>query len=375
MSVTATHTPAFGVAQVTLDTPQPRLGLALRAVVRALSGMQKEALVSSSEAGLVWRLLCDEGPYLAGTDLAPPPLGFFATGMVCAYANALLALASSRGIQLRDVRLTQDTFYSMEGSALRGTMTGGALTPVLRVRAACELSEPELQSLTAEAVAACPLAGLISEPHESLFSLVHNGVPIPTGRVAELPGGALVDPRPAFDLARVAAVSDEPLLRKLQHADRVKGEGGEMSSLRSEQSRTLNARAICVIRPDGVKQIDQHLLRPIGSQFRMLSDEQGRAPDAFSYVAAGIGFCFMTQIGRYAAITKQQLDDYRVIQDTHFSTGGCPGAPVETHVFLDTPASHDGARAMLDMGEQTCFLHALCRTELAPQVQATVPAA
>lgn len=72
----------------------------------------------------------------------------------------------------------------------------------------------------------------------------------------------------------------------------------------------------------------------------------------------------------------QELDGYRVVQDTHFSLGGASGgtgragtaAPVETHVHLETPEDDDFARAVVDMGEQTCFLHALCRTGLTTKV-------
>ena len=93
----------------------------------------------------------------------------------------------------------------------------------------------------------------------------------------------------------------------------------------------------------------------------------GRAPDAQSYIAAGLGFCFMTQFGRYAKIVRRELSQYDIAQDLHFSAGGGgAGAadPAETHVYLQTGAGDDFARAALDMGERTCFLHALCRTDL-----------
>ncbi|MCI0543654.1 MAG: OsmC family protein [Actinobacteria bacterium] len=93
-------------------------------------------------------------------------------------------------------------------------------------------------------------------------------------------------------------------------------------------------------------------------------------------LAAGIGFCFITQFGRYASITKRQLDGYRVVQDLHLAAGG-PGQPgdadaVETHVYIDTPEGEDFARKILDMGERTCFLHATCRTDLATEVTVNV---
>ena len=104
---------------------------------------------------------------------------------------------------------------------------------------------------------------------------------------------------------------------------------------------------------------------------------QGRAPDANTLMSAGIGFCFMTQFGRFVSMLKLDLQDYRIVQDTHFSLGGASGAtgkegeaaPVETHVYLTTTESDDIAREMLDISEQTCFLHAFCRTDLKPKVK------
>ena len=116
---------------VAIRPPEPRRGIAIRLWVRSLSEMQKEALVASTDGdGTVWRLSSDEGPYLNGSDLAPCPLSFLTTGMVSSYMEETLALARQRGIVLRDLSLVQDNFYTMEGSALKGTMTGGALPVV-----------------------------------------------------------------------------------------------------------------------------------------------------------------------------------------------------------------------------------------------------
>jgi hypothetical protein len=170
---------------------------------------------------------------------------------------------------------------------------------------------------------------------------------------------------------------------RLKPADEVEGlPGGAGSSLQESQSRRLHVRAVCTVRDDGVKEIVENLFSPIGSEFRFLSDEapgfggSGLAPDASTYVSAGLGFCFMTQFGRYARITKRRLDEYRIVQDTHFTPGlaggsGVPGQaePVETHVYLATPEEEEFSRTTLDMGEQTCFLHATCRTDLGIDVE------
>ena len=46
-----------------------------------------------------------------------------------------------------------------------------------------------------------------------------------------------------------------------------------------------------------------------------------------------------------------------------FSPQPPEAAPVETHVHLQTGESDETAQEMLDISEQTCFLHAFCRTE------------
>ena len=115
--------------------------------------------------------------------------------------------------------------------------------------------------------------------------------------------------------------------------------------------------------------------------WRFLSDEapdhggEGRAPDAASYIAAGIAFCFMTQLGRFSHMAKIPLESYRVIQDTHFSLGGASGRtgkagitdPIETHVYLKTGADDATAQDIVRVGERTCFLHALCRDPVKPR--------
>lgn len=85
----------------------------------------------------------------------------------------------------------------------------------------------------------------------------------------------------------------------------------------------------------------------------------------------------MTQIGRYAHIVKQKLDGYSILQDSFFSLPGASGGtgkagqahPLETHVHLTGPEDADFARRIVDMGERTCFLHALCRTPLKTRIR------
>jgi hypothetical protein len=56
----------------------------------------------------------------------------------------------------------------------------------------------------------------------------------------------------------------------------------------------------------------------------------------------------------------EELDGYRVVEDACFAAAHADA--VETHVYLDTGGDETFAREVLDVGERTCFLHALCRT-------------
>ena len=362
-----------------LAPPAARHGASVRTWVRTLSGMQKEAITINGADDAAWRFVSDEGPYLAGHDVGPCPLSFFTTGMVAAYTNEILAAARQHDVEIRDLWLVLDNYYSMQGSVLRGTMTGGALAPELRVEIDADASESVLQRLVARAVRAAPVTGLLRGVHESLFTLSHNGVEIVPARVKQLRGAPQPDPADGFSEVRIAGEPAGDLIRKLAEAERVENEpGGINTSLTESQDRRLHCRGVCTVRDDGVRQIDQTLFKPIGSSFRFLSEEDTvsgcgrRAPDAASYISAGIAFCFMTQFGRYADIVKHELGACRVVQDTYFSLAGASGGPdfagvadaVETHVCLETSDDDAFARTALAMSEQTCFLHALCRTDL-----------
>ena len=372
--------PVGNAPDLGLKPPEDRLGVGVRTWVRALAGMQKEALVVNGATGRSWRLVSDEGPYLAGHDRAPCPLCTFITGMVSTYMNEITALASDRGLDIDDIELTLSNHYSMEGSALQGTMLGGAMSPELEVDIAADADARDVEALVQEAVVSSLVNGLLSGENHSLFTLNWNGSQVPVGEVGSLDGAMPPDPASRFDEVEMADIPVAAgLMTKVRPADQVEGvPGGTNSSLQDSQSRTLHVKAECRLREDGVKVIDENLIRPIGSGFQFLCDEteeaggRGLAPDAATYLSAGIGFCFMTQFGRYASITKKRLDEYRIIQDTHFSPGrdGGPGKadPVETHVYLVTPDGEAFARKTLDMGERTCFLHATCRTALIPKV-------
>lgn len=372
--------PVDNASDIGLEAPAIRKGDALRTVVRSLSGFQKEALVTSARSGLSWRMVSDEGSYLNGYDAAPPPLSFLTVGLIASYLNEIDALARFQEIAIRKLHLTLDNYYSMTGSMQKRTMFGGALPAELSVEIDCDLDDTALNAFLMNAVHAAPLNGLMRGVHDSLFALAKNGTQIPVGTVKPLTGPILPDPGTMITRAQQRTTVTS-ILKQLGLTAKKEVAGGTKtasSSLTDHQDRRLNIAATAHIRADGIKEIRQQLYSPHGTECLFLSEEasldggQGRAPDANSYISAGIGFCFMTQFGRLVPMLKYDLPSYQIVQDTHFSLGGASGGtgkageadPVETHVFLQTSESDDVAREMLDLSEQTCFLHAFCRTDL-----------
>ncbi len=369
-----------------LTPPPDRHGTAVRVWARSLAGMQKEVLVATTLGEPAWRLVSDEGSDLNGYDEGPFPLAHMAVGMLASYTNELLALARHRGVELRDLRLTLDNYYTMEGSALRGTMIGGAQPPELSLECTADLDADGLRGMVSDAVHASPVDALLRRALTSAFTLTVNGERGGPGRVPELDGGCPPDPEGSFVEARVAPNEVPQRLIELL-PEPASEDGGDGGGLSETQNRRLHVRAVCSVRDDGVKEITAHLRRPAGALFRFLSDEPAgpgrpaRAPDAASYVAAGIAFCFMTQFGRYASITKKKLETYRLVQDLHLPLGGASGGtgtagtadPVETHVYLETPHGQEFGQSALAMSEQTCFLHAVCRTALKTRIRVLAP--
>lgn len=375
------------------DAPEPRLGQSQRVRVRSLTAMQKEALVTSSLTGDTWRLASDEGPYLDGADVAPPPLAFLATGMVSSYLHELAAVADDREVALDDVSVQLDNYYAINGSLLAGTMEGTAFAPDLEVAADSPADAATLEELVETAVDDAPVTGLLAGANDSRFRLARNGEPVTPGGVEALDGP--LGPDPAADFDRLEPGPDRQDPPVVRHTGREtepfdaadeKYTGSDAAGYADTQDRKIHLRATATRTDAGLTHVEQKLYSPRGSIFEFLVDEpparggEGRAPDAMSYVATGVGFCFMTQLGRYAHTVDEELTGYRVAQDTHVSLGradggdGIPEAlPVETDLFLDSPADDEFARTALEMSEQTCYLHALCRTPgLEPEVTVRV---
>jgi organic hydroperoxide reductase OsmC/OhrA len=374
-----------------LQPPEHEQRISVRTATRALKGMQKEAIVSYGTAGTAWRTVCDEGPWLNGTDLAPFPLGFFTAGLAASYMSEFITHARANNITIESLEVMVDNRYGMEGSLLKGTMVGSALPVEATFKVKADATPKELQALAWQAVASSPADAFLRQAKSSLFSLNHNGTQIDVEGVEASPSAQAEDPTALFAKATPESTepSAEPIITKLEGLTHLGGEklgtvkGTGDIGLSDEQKRQVHVRGVGSLRADGMKQIDVACFVPVGSVFRFLSDDSAligghqRAPSGLAWLSAGLSFCFMTQLGRYAAVAKQKIHSYQIVQDTTFSQpaacapvdAAVESAPVDTHVFIGSEEEESGSQTLLRMGEQTCYLHAACRTTIKSRIR------
>ena len=347
----------------------------IRTMARPLEGMQKEALVQYGPTGSVWCIVCDEGPWLNGTDLAPFPLAYFTAGLAASFMSAFLEQAADRHIAVDSIRIELNNYFTMEGSALRGTMIAGTQPVQVTFSARGNATALDFEEIAKTAVQArCPAERLMDQVHASHFAVRTNNESLPWPGLPANSVGALADPAGLFKRVVPLSKEDTHIIRKSAGPSET---GADAVGLKAEHKRIVHVRSNGTIREDGLKSIEVQCIQPAGSRFEFLSDDsraeggQERAPSGLVYLSAGVAFCFMTQIGRYAQITKQQLSRYRIIQDTGFrlARNGKPDASaVQTLVCLDTDEPQDKSIQLVQMAEQTCYIHAACRTPTETEV-------
>ena len=351
-------------------------GVRIRTLARPLAGMQKEALVHYGATGSLWRIVCDEGPWLNGTDLAPFPLAFFTAGLVASFMSEFLEEARDRDIRVDSVSIAQHNFFTMEGSALRGTMTAAAEPVQVTFSARGSACAAEFKQIAETAVQVrSPAERCLRQTLASGFAVRANHEPLPWRGEPASSVAALANPAAVFEQVCPATAEDLTLIRKTASPGET---NSDAVGLQAEHKRMVHVRTGCTIRDDGLKSIHVQCIQPAGSCFEFLSDDSRaaggleRAPSGLAYLSAGVAFCFMTQIGRYAHISKQKLNGYHIIQDTGFRlarNGGPDADAAETSVYLDTEESRDKSIQLVRMAEQTCYVHASYRTSACTAVQ------
>lgn len=373
-----------------LKAPGVDQRISVRTATRALKGMQKEAVVSYGDNGPIWRTVCDEGPWLNGTDLAPFPLGFFTAGLVASYMSEFISHARQQEIKIDSLEVMVDNLYGMEGSLLRGTMTGSALPVNVTFKVRADATPVQIQELAFMAVATSPADAYLRTARDSVFTLNRNGEQLPVTGIQASDSAQADNPASVFSgAAPESREESQTLIEKREEITHLGGE--ELGTVKAtgdvgltdQQKRQVHVRGVGTLRPDGLKGIQVACFVPVGSVFHFLSDDsricggQERAPSGLAYLSAGLSYCFMTQLGRYAQVAKQKMHSYQIVQDTSFSlphsvtgeTGQPTSEPVDTHVFIGTEENAEDTQTLLRMGEQTCYLHAACRAALKTHIR------
>jgi uncharacterized OsmC-like protein len=329
-----------------------------------------------------------------------------ATGMASSYTSEVLALGDQRGIDIDDITVIVDNYYTREGSVLEGSRKALLLQPDVQVSIDADADKGSLHELIETATTTSPIHGLLDQLHESRFGLSYKGDDITTV-VGDRFRATMSDPKTAFErLPRGLEPQDPPIVRHtgrkteefskantkyaeklgLDPANTTFSGSRESHSMDEEDPSPTHMRAICTPGEDGVKEIEQKTFNPRATVFKFRSDEpegyggKGRAPSAMAYVATAIAVCYASHLASYFKFNRKEQPSFRTVQDTHFSTGAIghddasPGqtTPIETSVFMETDESGEFVRNAIDLTNDACHLHALCRAELDPELTVIV---
>lgn len=348
-----------------------------RTWVRSLTGMQKEAVVEYGPTGAIWRMVADEGPGLNGTDLAPFPLAFFNAGLLASYMAEIEALAGARGLSTDGAGAAATNTYVIEGSATQGTQQGSTLPADIQLAPPSGADQDVWMEILRHAVTASPVDAILRTPLVSRFSLTCNGERLATAAVPASSDDPVSAEAALFDALAPVENAVDALIQK---------EPGDKDATPRKppvpgQKRTLVVGGQADFAAGGAKNIRVQNAIPGSSAFHFISNNSARlggpetAPPGIVLAAAGIGFCYMTQLGRYAKMTHQDLKSYAITQDMNFGVPGASGGtdrPPEaeaavTHIHLQMGADGD-APLVTDMAARMCFLHSALAAQLKTKV-------
>lgn len=347
---------------------------------RQLEGHQKEGIVTEGDGGTMWRMTTDEDGHLRGTDLAPFPLGYFNAGLHGDLTNRIVSIARQRSLDISGMALSLDTGYFMTGSFFKGTGEGYAEPASIDISFNSQSSLEDLTQLVNDAVDASPAFALMRRPLRNTFAIYVNGRRRTVTTM--LPSGTDDAPDPFVTYSK----APEPLqgadtLPDLIYKTGEKSEGvqeivpGDMTTAR--QIRPVIGKS-SLIHEGGATETDVVLGMPGASNFALKSDERmdgNAAPSGLALLAAGIGFCYMTQMSRYIEYQKMNIRGVRLVQFTPFMleadgerTKGVAG-PADTHLFLSGDEDGETMEHFMKIAERTCYLHKTMSDALEPTVE------
>jgi hypothetical protein len=353
-----------------------------RVEARKIAGHQKELVVAEGDGGSAWRLTSDEGPNLKGTDLAPFPLAFWNAAMQGDYVNRLRHLAHVHGVALAIERIDLHNQYWFSGSFFKGTGQGTAEPVDVRIAVRSDAPPARVRPLLELALLASPVHAAFATPLADTFALYVNGRRVPVVRVAASRGADERDPYKAHAGAPRpldGAADLQPIIERLP----MDPAEGPPKVIPPEGRIPIPIGGYgAPVAPDGVYAATALPAGP-GARFRIRCDERADAegaPSALAHAAAGIAFCYMTQLTRYIEHRHHKVRAVRMVQTLPFTLSGDARAgtlrggvePVDTHVFLHAEEPDEVMQNLLEVAENTCYLHAALRSAIPGRVTATL---
>ncbi len=344
---------------------------------RTMGGHQKEVLVSEGEGGTVWRLTSDEGAILKGSDLAPFPLAFYNAGLHSDFVKRALQIARSKEIALAIDSVNITNQYYFQGSFFSGTGKGSAEAITVHVNARSNYSREKVQEILDLAIIASPAHATLASAQRNTFALYVNGRRCPVIRVSSSLASDETDPFKAHN-SIPAPLKDTDDMSTIIERIALEENGIALPLLPSEgRVQIVIPGASSPIDADGL--IATTVTPRAGHAFRITCDESsnsGSAPTGLACIAASIAFCYMTQFTRYIEHRKHKVRAIRFVQTLPFTLtgnaldGSLVGGlePVDTHVFLNADEPDEVLQNLLEVAENTCYLHAALRSTLPSRV-------
>lgn len=145
----------------------------------SLDNMRKAATVSVEHPkGSTFRIICDEGPYLGGDDSAPPPLAYYSASIAFCLLTQLSRFAAIKKLNIKKMRLSQETRFLMEGSATQGSLMGKGKSVVTHVEIESDEPEEAIREMLRVGENSCFIMQSILHPVPATMSANLNGSPL-----------------------------------------------------------------------------------------------------------------------------------------------------------------------------------------------------
>ena len=350
----------------------------LKVEARALGAHQKEAVVTEGERGPKWRMVSDEGPQLKGSDLAPFPLGFFNAGLQADLLGNIDRLNQSAGSPLSSVHQALVNRYTFSGSFFAGTGQGQAEPAEIEIHTKGGCSLDQAAALLSESVRNALGLAAMSCAMDCTFAIYVNGIRRTVTGVTPSAAPDARDPLKTQGGPPRPLADGHDLPGLIQKTSDYIPPSDAMPSSSSKYGLEVLGRSELAL---GKAQASARttLKAPPGSEFGFQTQEgllqSPVAPSGLALLSAGIAFCYMTQLLRYAEYLKYKVRAIRMVQFNPFERFAdaqgnlvARALPVDTHLFLHGEESDEVMQKLLAMGANTCYLHAALKGALSPHV-------